>query len=86
MKSAKYLNKLTVQEICSIYNISPTWVCKKLQKANYPKEKKDKQYYYLVKDDDVLEIFGIPKEAKEVIYVHTTWHIYPSKMNFNTNM
>ena len=83
MKTAKYSNKLTVAEICNIYNISSTWVCKKLQKVSYPKEKKDRQYYYHVKEDDVLEIFGIPKVANEVIYVHTTWHIYPSKMNFD---
>ena len=74
----------SVEDISNAYNIPKSTIRHKCQSLGFrPITFNGNSEYRLYKNEvEMLSAYKIRKEIPEIIYVHTTWIILESKLNF----
>ena len=79
----------SAEEVARRFGVSYDNVIKKLRKHKVGKTiLLNKKSQYALTEELISELFNVPMfenldvKVPEIIYVNTTWEIYPSKMNY----
>lgn len=78
----KHARLFTVKEVSLIYQIAKTNIMVKARKCGFTKTLDNGKWKYLFSGKQIEKMLKIPTVSDSVIYVNTTWEIYPSKMNY----
>jgi hypothetical protein len=84
MNKKAHATLFTIDEICKLYQVSPSNIRYLCKKNKFEKKVFNGQRKYLLSQQQIDTILRIPSVSDSVIYCHTVWEILPSKLNFLT--